>query len=178
MAAATDLRDEFHYPWKPRKYSPQKLWLKAVEYFKWCQDNPLIKKEQARDVKPYEDKEGNVVYPSRIMDIPISRPFSVEGFCIFANIHKQTFYEYLKGVTEVRDEDKRPNLSSYVDICTRIKDIIDNQHFDGGMAGFYNANIVSRKLGLVERSEQHSSIDIKIIVGSQAIADKINSLDQ
>ena len=59
----------------------------------------------------------------------------------FVNITSQTFYNYTK----------EAGYETYFDICARIKDIIDGQHFEGGMTGAFDAGIVARKLGLPEK---------------------------
>ena len=35
-------------PIKPKKYTPEKLWEGAIEYFKWCDENPIIVIEQSK----------------------------------------------------------------------------------------------------------------------------------
>lgn len=110
--------------------TPKALLDACNSYFQWCLENPL--KEQVafhnRGVISY----GNVNK---------MRPFTLEGLCNFIDIAKSTFQEY----------EKNQDFSA---ITTRIRQIIENQQFEGAAAGFLNPNIIARKLGL------HDSADI------------------
>ena len=118
-------------PIKPKTYKPEELWDKAIEYFEWCKDNPWLKHEAIK----------NGQNCGELVKIPCERPYSIGAFCIHANISAQTFFNYADA----------KGYETYFDVCSRIKEIIDKQHFEGGMVGAYNANIVTRKLGLKEQ---------------------------
>lgn len=144
-------------PLKPKKYSPGEFWERACAYFEWCDANPWQKVEQ---------KKGNTVVPkgtkltqktlremlNGTASLPTQRPYSIEGLCSFLNINLQTFYNY----------ESREGYETYFDVCARIRQIIDNQHFEGGMVGAFNSNIVMRKLGLAEKQEVKTSGDIEV----------------
>ena len=74
------------------------------------------------------------------------RAFSIEGFCIFADIARQTFLNYSK------EED-------FLEVTTRIREIIENQQFDGAASGFLNANIIARKLGLADNQNTNLTVE-------------------
>jgi len=118
-------------PIKPKTYKPEELWDKAIDYFEWCKDNPWLKHEAIK----------NGQNCGELVKIPCERPYSIGAFCIHANISAQTFFNYADA----------KGYETYFDVCSRIKEIIDKQHFEGGMVGAYNANIVTRKLGLKEQ---------------------------
>lgn len=63
------------------------------------------------------------------------------GLCVFLGISTSSFYKYYVG-----DND-------YVDIITRIREVIRTQKFEGAAAGFLNANIIARDLGLKEQHD-------------------------
>jgi hypothetical protein len=84
------------------------------------------------------------------------------------NIDTQTFYNYASGKKE---------YETYFDICTRIRNIIDSQHFEGGMAGTFNAGIVTRKLGLAEKTNNEVNVNFpKIEVKDQDTASEVEKL--
>lgn len=118
-------------PIKPKTYTPEELWNKAVEYFEWCEENPWLKHEAI--------KSGQNC--GELVQVPCERPYSIGAFCVFANISQVTFLNYAT----------KEGYETYFTICSHIKEIIDKQHFEGGMIGAYNANIVTRKLGLKEQ---------------------------
>lgn len=119
------------------KYNPDELHDKSIEYFQWVEDNPL-----------YEEKptsRGDIVKVKKM------RAMTIKAFCLFANISFQTFENYSK--------DK-----AYVDITTRIRDIIYTQKFEGASADLLNSNIIARELGLAEKREvtEKSEASIKV----------------
>lgn len=145
-------------PLKPKKYTPIELWDKAIEYFAWCDKNPIQIVEQAkmpqRLPSNYDKKvHGSIKnFTQQLVKLPMQRAYSIEGFTNFANICFNTFANYQSDDYNKKDE-------TYLKVCLRIRKIIDDQHFTGGMAGTFNANIVTRKLGLADKKE----MDIKTI---------------
>ena len=123
-------------PLNPKKYEPEELWLKACQYFEWCKENPWKKQDFVKG----GDSAGMIV------ELKTERPFSLEGLCIYLNISTDTFSNY----------SKLEGYETYFGVCRYIRQIIDNQHFEGGMVGTFNANIVTRKLGLVEKADMTS----------------------
>ncbi|MEY2738676.1 MAG: hypothetical protein RL259_585 [Bacteroidota bacterium] len=123
-------------PLNPKKYTPEELWQKSCEYFCWCNENPIYKNEAIKG----GDMAGTII------DIPMQRPLSIEGLCIYLNISDETFKNY----------EKKEGYETFFGVCSHIRKIIDTQHFEGGMVGIFNANIVTRKLGLAEKSELYS----------------------
>lgn len=109
-----------------KKYQPEELWIKAIDYFKWVEENPL--------------KEAKVFGSGFKTEIGKMRAMTITGFCVYAGITTTTFGTY-------------SNDKAYLDIITRIKDIIFSQKFEGAAAGLLEGNIISRELGLRERQE-------------------------
>lgn len=159
-------------PIKPKKYTPEQLWEGACEYFEWCNENPVIIVEQTKMPQKLDSSMMKTMKPAMVkaflkqtIEMPHERAYTVEGLCIYLNISRETFYEYAKG---------EGTYNTYPDTCTRIKDIIDNQHFIGGMAGTFNAGIVTRKLGLAEKTQSDISVKMpNITVQNQETADEL-----
>ena len=109
-------------------YTPEELLKVANEYFAWCIDNPFHEEVLFHyQGQVTRDKSKKL------------RPFSIEGFCVFADIARQTFLNYSK------DKD-------FIEVTTRAREIIESQQFAGAASGFLNANIIARKLGLADNS--------------------------
>jgi len=123
-------------PKNVKLYTPEELWDEAEKFFGWCKENPWIKVD-------FKGKDAERV------EIPVERPYSVAALCNWLNISDETFRNYEKG----------KGYESYFGVSARIKRIIDTQYFEGGMVGAFNANIVSRKLGLAEKIDQKIDID-------------------
>lgn len=160
-------------PQKPKKYTPGQLWEKAIEYFEWCDENPIIIIEQTKmpqrlDASMMKTMKLSMIkaFLKQTVEMPHQRCYSIEGLAIFANMNPDTFYEYAKQDT-------------YSETCTRIRHIINTQHLEGGMAGTFNANIVTRKLGLVDKKDMTSDgkqLMPNIVVQDQKTAEEIDKL--
>lgn len=110
-------------------YTPEALLQRANEYFEWAENNPfkeqVIFHAQGLITKDYVTKP---------------RPLTLEGFCIYANIIRQTFLNYEK-------------VKDFLEVTTYIRSVIENQQLEMASAGFLNPNIIARKLGLSDKSE-------------------------
>lgn len=113
-------------PGRPLDYSPDKLWDKAVEYFEWCESNPITK-----------DAGGGKTQN-------LGRPYTLSGFCLYAGITLQTFLNYAEGI----------GYTEFFDICGHIREIIKNHKYEGAAVGKFNAAIIARDLGLVDKQER------------------------
>lgn len=120
-------------PLNVKKYTPEELVEKFGEYLEWCKNNPWLKVDFIKS----GENAGNKVY------LETERPPSIEEFCTFLKITYQTFLNYSKA----------DGYETYFEACTHIRQYIDGNHFSGGMAGVYNANITMRKLGLTEKND-------------------------
>lgn len=127
-------------PLNPKKLTPEELWNGACEYFQWCDDNPII----IEDFIKSGAMGGEKVY------INHRRAYNIERLCIFLDISDMTFSNYSKAT----------GYETYFEICTRIKKIIDSQHFEGAMSGTFNASIAAMKLGLQQKIQSNQTISI------------------
>lgn len=125
------------------EYQPAELLEVANGYFKWCLDNPLLEETiQKRKINRDEEIIEKVTLNKM-------RPFTLQGFCNYAEICINTFKAY-----EDREE--------FMTVATRIRGIIEGHQFEGAAAGFLNANIIARKLGLVDRNEHEIKSEPRI----------------
>lgn len=107
---------------------PELLWDASCEYFKWCEENPLIEID-------FKGKDADRV------EIPKMRAFTWEGLELFLDIHS------------LRDYKTNENYKDFSQVITRIEKIIYSQKFTGAAAGFLNPNIIARDLGLSDKKE-------------------------
>lgn len=127
-------------PGRPKEYQPEELWIKAQEYFEWCEETPWYKNEAIKG----GDNAGMII------KIPTAKPFTLKGLCLFAGIDFKTFENYSKN-------------QDFVHITTRIREICYTQKFEGATVGAFNANIIARDLGLSENLNQTGGITIKLV---------------
>lgn len=111
------------------------LWNAAVEYFKYCDDNPWIKYEAI--------KSGEMA--GELIQIPVSRPYTLTALCIFLGVNTKYFSDFKKALKE--------NESDFSEVVSRIEETIYSQKFEGATVGAFNANIIARDLGLVDKQE-------------------------
>lgn len=121
------------------KYDPESFWNEAVKYFEWMQKNTWKKKEAIKS----GERAGTT------MDVPIQTPMGIESFCLFADIDDNTFYRY----------EKEKGYEVFWDVTKRIRRIIESHQFEGATVGVYNPNIIARKLGLTEKTEQVVTVE-------------------
>ena len=129
---------------RPRKFSsPGELKQSALNYFKWVNDNPFV-----------------IEVPTKFGGVPVQkrRPLSIVGFCNYVGMHKQTFYDYAS--------DRDNKYTEYSDIISHIRGIIEQDQLEGGIGEVYNANIISRLLGLADKQEVSSDTSIKVEVSN------------
>ncbi|MBA9076087.1 DNA-packaging protein [Rufibacter quisquiliarum] len=113
--------------------SPILLWESACEYFEWCDNNPWFKKD-------WVGKDANEV------DRPNARPYTMSGLCLFLDCSESYFRVFKSNPPKKASED-------FLTVITRIEQTIYTQKFEGAVVGAFNANIISRDLGLVDKKE-------------------------
>lgn len=123
--------------------TPELMWQAACEYFQWCQDNPFFKRE-AKTVNI-----GDYQSEIQIAEIPQMRPFTMHGLCSYLNCNTVYFNHFEKDLGAKQDELSK----GFRQVITRIRETIYQQKFEGAAIGVFNANIIARDLGLVDKQE-------------------------
>lgn len=137
--------------------SPEELWRAACEYFQWCDDNPWHKNEAV--------KGGDLA--GKIIKVPTERPYTITGLSVFLDIDQETFNNY----------STKEGYEDFFGICTRIREVIYTQKFEGAAVGAFNANIIARDLGLKEKQDvavstpQGISVTYQLQQGNEPLAD-------
>jgi hypothetical protein len=138
---------------KPKNFpKPIDLWNACKPYFEWVDENPIIKQSTTTTAKGTFHNEE-----------PLQKPYTWMGLYVFLGVSDLSAYKENK---------------DYFQVITHIDNIIRNQKFEGATAGIFNANIIARDLGLVDKKEietnskdlSESEIDAKIL----AIQKKLN----
>lgn len=109
---------------------PNKLYEACVEYFVYCEENPLV-----------EEKVGFSKGKTCRADMNKVRAMTSSGLSIFLGITHKTLIEWKK---------TRDDLKPVIDWA---ESVIWNQKFSAAAAGLLNANIISRELGLADKQE-------------------------
>lgn len=125
-------------------YTAETLWAKFLEYMEYNSQQSWSKEDFIRS----GPGAGTKVY----IDTP--NPASITGFALFAGMSKAGFdkmYETAK---------TRANEDELVSVITQIREEITQSQIDGASANIYNANIVARVTGLVDKKEMDVKTDL------------------
>lgn len=112
--------------------TPALLWEAVQEYFEWCDDHPWNKKEAV--------KGGDLA--GTVMDVPTERPYTLSGLCLYLDASERYWGMFRSSANE-----------DFLRVITRTEEIIRTQKFEGAAVGAFNANIISRDLGLTDKQE-------------------------
>ena len=118
---------------------PDALWESACEYFSEVTNNPLIEID-------FKGKDADQV------EYPRPRPFQKDMLALFCDVDWRTI-EALKKVNH-----------DFMQVVTRIEQIISSQKFEGAVSGFFNPLIIARDLGLTEKSEVKNTQPIQLMI--------------
>jgi hypothetical protein len=114
--------------------TPEKMWELFEQYVNHERNNPMYKRE-------YVGKDG------REVDTPLETPITFEGFeCYLAD----------KGIISDLGKYSANTDNTYEEfrtIITRIRQNCFVHNFKGASVGLFNANIIAKKLGLIEKQQ-------------------------
>lgn len=113
--------------------TPELLLEAAQEYFQWCDHNPWI-----------SIKEGTTPKGGTSEKKYSQRPYTLSGLCHYLNCSESYFRKF---------EDNNQDSDDFITVIEDIKTIIETQQFEGAIVGAFNANIISRKLGLSDKKD-------------------------
>jgi hypothetical protein len=107
--------------------SPEILWDAAKEYFEATDKRKWYKTD-------FKGKDNEQVL------IPTDTPYTLTGLFIFLDTNKQTWSDYRQ-------------REDFIDVITRIEQIMYTQKFEGAAVGAFTPNIIARDLGLKDSSD-------------------------
>lgn len=141
---------------RPFKFKhPDEVWELYQNYLKHIATTPMYRNELIKS----GERAGEQIA------VRVDVPPNIWGFCLFADINRQTYYKYLNGKEEDNIDKK------LTDIFTRVDDDIKQKQITGAAVNLYNANIVARLNGLkdVQQVEQTNPDVINISINGQKV---------
>lgn len=125
--------------------TPQQLWESAIEYFKWCDDNPVKAKRTLTSGKTSGEK----------VELEFVRPYSIKGFCLHCNVSMR----YLNDLKDSKDRN-----SEWYMVVEKIMMIVYTQNLEGAMVDLYNPIITSKLLNLdSEKENEGTHVKVEIV---------------
>ena len=143
---------------RPLHYTPKQLAEKFEEYIKWCEENVMEFEEEESGY----NHQGSVGKRKRTYQ---HRLISVHGFLVFIGKTSRWWGELSNGKQGERFSVVKENITAY---C-------EDYQKEMAAAGVFNANIISRLLGLADKKELTGE-SINIIVNSQEEKEKLESM--
>lgn len=107
---------------------PVKLMESCIEYFQWCEDNPL-----------WSEKVGFSQGEACHAEIEHKRAMSIQGLSIFLGVTPRSWYAW------------RSNRDDLKPVIEWAESIMFEQKLAGAAAGIFNASIIARDLGLADK---------------------------
>lgn len=128
---------------RPPKFKSAKLlWEKAAEYFAWVDSNPIpleggtyVYRRMVKGNDELKKAENNSTAP---------RPYTLSGFCAFANICRQ--WADFKNTYCAKSEEFR-------EVINAIENIIRTQQVEGAMVKLYDSNLTARLNGITDKTQ-------------------------
>ncbi|CAJ28400.1 terminase small subunit [Yersinia phage PY100] len=114
--------------------SPLDMWHEACKYFEWCTENPILEDDVKTD-------NGSLVHIVRHKP----RIMNKWGLCTFLNVDYKTFKGYEK-------------KTEFLPVIEQIESIIASQSYEGAAVGMFNANLVSRYMGLADNQNVQQDV--------------------
>lgn len=142
---------------RPFKFTPEEFELAWQQYFQWVDDNPWYKSEAI--------KSGDLA--GTIVKVPTARPYTEIGFCVFHNLGEK----YLRELSESIEGKTTKQARELSAVLTQARAKCYAQKFEGAAVGAFNANIIARDLGLVDKKEHEHG-------GTIGITNKQLSMDE
>lgn len=128
--------------------TPEELWSLFEAYVKHEANNPMFKRE-------YVGKDGDPV------DTKLNVPITFEGF--------ECYLEDNMIINDLGDyaKNKDDRYAEFAPIITRVRRNCFVQNFKGASVGLFNANLIAKKLGLIEKVEQKIDASVTQITGME-----------
>lgn len=132
LARAEIAREQKAKPGRPTIFKDaDELQHACNEYFAWVDQNPLLEQQVQFSAKQAAWAKT---------DKTKKRPYTQGALCIYLGINQETWNNYRKN-------------DLFKDAVKEAEQTIYHQKFEGAAAGFFNANIIARDLGLVDKQE-------------------------
>lgn len=141
-----ELVDRALQSYNKRKFKTADEFNKAFkEYVEWNESNPYQQLKAKKQTGGENDKDSKET-------VILRRPLSIYGLCNFLNVSCgwfQTNYKILQNKGEQRTEEE--NLLLRAEECAIA--IIEHDQFEGAAVGMYSQQLMSRALGLADKTD-------------------------
>lgn len=136
--------------------TPEIMLEACYEYFKWCEENPLIEIDYRGSNPPVK------------VELPKMRAYTLAGLTCFLDVNTVYFNDFEANIKGKEDQISK----DFSKVITHVKEIIYNQKFVGAAGGFLNPNIIARDLGLSEKTKLDADVTGELTIIRKVIHQK------
>lgn len=138
---------------RPLKYTPKQLAEKFVEYVNWEKEHPI----RIKVTETSTSAQGNTYGKESVEEKP--RLVSIEGFCIWLGEARAWWTQLDNPDAKHRDE--------FSTVKAKIREYCEKYQKEMASSGLFNANIISRLLGLADRQQVEGKMDYTFNFGGE-----------
>lgn len=161
----TDIYPPINFRWRPLKYTPEKLLEKFQEYVQWAKDHP-IETGGKTTVSGGNEKCG--WSNETLHEDKHPRLVSVGGFLVHIG-GSDSYWAQL---------DKRKRGEDFIKVKTFIREYCAQYQKEMASTGIFNANIISRLLGLADKVQHDGGMTVRqIVLENEEQRDALKELD-
>lgn len=142
----SELVDRMRQRHNCRKFKTAQEFLDAFEeYVNWNESNPYQQLKAKKQTGEDGDKDTKETHVYR-------RPLSMYGLCNFLGVSLKWFknsFKNLEAKGELRDQEEEELFTAENEVLA----IIEHDQFEGAAVGMYNQQMISRALGLADKTD-------------------------
>lgn len=114
--------------------TPDLLWEAACSYFEWADTHKYVKTR-------IKKSKAIVLYKQNTIK---ERPYTLKSLCLYIGASSGWWFNFKNACIKQKQED-------FIEVISRIEDIVETQQFEGACVGVFNPNIIARMLGVSGR---------------------------
>lgn len=134
---------------RPLKFTPAQLAEKFVEYVEWCKNNPIVLGTQVSNTSVDGHPYGSTTTEEK------PRLVSIGGFLVFIGSTRSWWGELDRA---------KQDFSAVKEL---IRDFCENFQKEMAANGIFNAQIISRLLGLADKQQVETTAPINVSLDSE-----------
>lgn len=162
----TDVYPPINFSWRPLKYTPEQLLEKFQEYVQWAIDHPIETGSKTTVSGGNADHEWN---NETVKEDKHPRLVSIGGFLVHIG-GSESWWSMLE---------KSKRADDFLKVKTFIREYCAQYQKEMASAGIFNANIISRLLGLADKVQHSGELNVRpIVLENEAQRKELKELDE
>lgn len=162
----TDVYPPINFSWRPLKYTPEQLLEKFQEYVQWAIDHPI--ETGGKTIVSGGNGADKAWSNETVKEEKTPRLVSIDGFLVHIG-GSAAYWSQL---------DRRRRGEDFVKVKSFIREYCAQYQKEMASAGIFNANIISRLLGLADKVQHSGEMTVRpIVVESEEQKQGLKELD-